>query len=180
MVPTEEVTFELGEITGLDRPLWESCGLHGTSLVSRRVSWACVSAHTGASDYLVHGAMSDLQQSWCALLLFKTNEGVGDKVNGLQSHSWNAPSPAWCHITGHQICEDAVSSFLLLEGVGTHTVLGHFWYFLGPRCWLLMLVPAAPPRSGLLCRCHSSCKLLHRSLVCHLYSDSDIQRGLRY
>lgn len=41
-----------------------------------------------------------------------------------------SPSPAWCHITGHQICEGAVSSFLLLAGAGTHTVLGHFWYFL--------------------------------------------------
>lgn len=62
VVPTEEVTFGLGEIMGLDRPLGKSCGLPGTSLVFRRVSWVCASGHTETTECLFMADMSDLQQ----------------------------------------------------------------------------------------------------------------------
>lgn len=44
----------------------------------------------------------------------KPARGLGSKVIGLQSHSWTMSSQAWCHVIDHQICEGAVSSFLLL------------------------------------------------------------------
>lgn len=62
VVPTEEETFGLGEIMGLDRPLGESCGLPRTSLVFSRVSWVCASGHTETRECLFMADMHDLQQ----------------------------------------------------------------------------------------------------------------------
>ncbi|EAW70844.1 hCG2042394, partial [Homo sapiens] len=84
-----------------------------------------------------------------------------------------------CHLTGYRICEAAVSSFLLVRDE-TRRVVGYFWYFLGPRGWLVMLSRAVLLHSVLLCTCHSSWVLLHSDLACHADNNPDIQSCLNY